>query len=371
MSELKTVIEGLGESWAQFRDQYDKRLDALERRNVDARRLLVGGAIQSGNRDAALADERKALATFARSGDGRELKAFSIGTPADGGYTVPKEISNELLRVAKISTPMRQLARVYQSESSDFRIPISTGGTGAAWSAEGGTRSASNTPTLAEIVPPGGELYANATISNWLLDDSQFDIGQWLVDEIGQQFGVTENNAFTAGDGTNKPKGLTTYTTAATADSGRAFGTIEHLATGVSADFAATNKGDKLIELTYKLKAAYRPGAVWQMPAAVAAEIRQFKDSQGRYLWAESLQPGAPPMLAGFPVYENEDMPAKAANALSIAFGNFAAAYAIVDRVQMTLIRDNVTTKGQTLFYVAKRTYGGVVDSNALKFLKF
>jgi len=132
MSELKTVIEGLGESWAQFRDQYDKRLDALERRNVDARRLLVGGAIQSGNRDAALADERKALATFARSGDGRELKAFSIGTPADGGYTVPKEISNELLRVAKISTPMRQLARVYQSESSDFRIPISTGGTGAA-----------------------------------------------------------------------------------------------------------------------------------------------------------------------------------------------------------------------------------------------
>jgi HK97 family phage major capsid protein len=65
-----------------------------------------------------------------------------------------------------------------------------------------------------------------------------------------------------------------------------------------------------------------------------------------------------------------EDMPDIALDALPIAFGNFRRGYLVVDRIGMTMVRDNVTQPGWTKFYFAKRVGGAVIDSNAIKFLK-
>lgn len=372
---VKTAVDELGRGFSDFRTRVERDVaevrDLAQAAKRDAEKAIIGAERQHSSVGAASPEQLRGLAIFVKSGDARELKAMTVGTAADGGYIVPEELAGEFLKVAKPLSPLRNLSRVYRASSGDFKIPISVGGTGATWAAETDTRSDSATPTIAEIAPPGGELFAVAKVSQWLLDDSKFNLEQWLVQEIGEQFAVTENTAFTGGNGTNKPKGILAYTTAATADSSRTWGQIEHLATGVAGDFAASNKGDKLIELTYKLKAAYRSNAVWQMPASVAAEIRQFRDSSGRYIWAESLAPGAPPMLLGYPVVENEDMPAKAANSLSIGFGDFKRAYGIVDREGMRMVRDPFTEKGHVKLYIYRRTYGALVDSNAVKLLKF
>lgn len=375
-SSVKAAVDELGRGFRDFRASVERDVaevrDLAQAAKADAEKAIVGAERQHSASPVATSQQLKALAIFVKSGDTRELKAMTVGSAGDGGYIVPEQLAGQLLKVGKPLSPVRNLASTYTAETGDFKIPISTGGTGATWAAEGDTRSESATPTLAEIAPPGGELFAVAKVSQWLLDDSAFNLESWLLQEIGEQFAVTENTAFTTGNGTNKPKGFTTYTTAATPDSSRTWGQIEHLATGVSGDFAATNKGDKLIELVYKLKAAYRPGSVWMMPAAVAAEVRQFKTAtDGKYLWGESLTPGAPPTLLGYPVLENEDMAAKGASSLSIAFGNFQRAYGIVDRTGMRMVRDPFTVKGHVLLYVYRRTYGAVVDSNAIKFLKF
>jgi HK97 family phage major capsid protein len=65
-----------------------------------------------------------------------------------------------------------------------------------------------------------------------------------------------------------------------------------------------------------------------------------------------------------------EDMPAIAANAFPIAFGDFSRGYLIADRVGMSIVRDEVTKPGYVRYIIRKRVGGKVKDSNAIKLLK-
>ena len=68
---------------------------------------------------------------------------------------------------------------------------------------------------------------------------------------------------------------------------------------------------------------------------------------------------------------EAEDMPDIGANSLSIAFGNFKAGYVIAERNATTILRDPYTNKPFVHFYATKRVGGQVVNSEAIKLLKF
>ena len=107
------------------------------------------------------------------------------------------------------------------------------------------------------------------------------------------------------------------------------------------------------------------------MNKAVMFEVLKLKDTTGQYLWQPSLQEGFPIRLLGFGVVESEDMPAKAASALSIAFGNFKRGYTIVDRFGTRMLRDPYTNKPYVGFYTTKRVGGGLVNSESIKVVKF
>lgn len=64
-------------------------------------------------------------------------------------------------------------------------------------------------------------------------------------------------------------------------------------------------------------------------------------------------------------------MPNVAANALSIAFGDFGRGYLIVHRQGVRVLRDPYSAKPYVLFYITKRVGGGVQDFDAIKLLKF
>ena len=64
-------------------------------------------------------------------------------------------------------------------------------------------------------------------------------------------------------------------------------------------------------------------------------------------------------------------MPDIAANALSIAFGDFRRGYLVVDRQGVRVLRDPFTAKPYVLFYTTRRVGGGVQDFDAIKLLKF
>lgn len=366
------AVEALTEQVKTFKSEHRSELDSIRdqitRLSTKAGRFAVGGGSDASSVES---PERKAFESFLRNGDARELKAVNLAAQADGGFALPKQIVAELVKVLKASSYMRGIARVETAATPDFHLVVATNAVGASWTGEAGTRSETSTPTFADVAPSFGELYAAPRASNWSLQDLP-SITDWLLREVAEQFAVTENTAFLNGDGTNKPKGLLTYTTAATADGARAFGTIEHVPTGVAGNWPATDAGifDLLVSVAHKLRAPYRQGASWLMPTAVIDRLRRVKDSTGQPIWTPGLG-GTPAQLLGYSVIEAEDMPAIAANSLSIAFGDMRRAYVIADRVESSLIVDPYTTKGQTTFYVSKRVGGALLDSNAVKVVKF
>ena len=64
-------------------------------------------------------------------------------------------------------------------------------------------------------------------------------------------------------------------------------------------------------------------------------------------------------------------MPAIAANSLSVVFGDFRAGYMIVDRIGLSVLRDPYSNNPYVTFHAVRRVGGGVVDFDAIKFLKF
>ena len=101
------------------------------------------------------------------------------------------------------------------------------------------------------------------------------------------------------------------------------------------------------------------------------ARIRKMKTSDGAFIWSPGLTVGQPGTLLGFPVVEAEDMPAVATDSLSIAFGNFQAAYVIADRGETSVLRDPYSNKPFVHFYATKRVGGALVNSEAIKLMKF
>jgi len=307
---------------------------------------------------------------FVRAGATLEMKAFTGVSGDAGGYAVPREIDAEIARVLKGMSPIRAIANVVKVGSAGYRKLITTGGTPSGWAAETAARPETASPVFAELVPPMGELYANPSASQAMLDDAAFDVEAWLAGEIAAEFAKAEGAAFVGGNGVNRPKGFLSTPISVAKDGARALGTLQYLPSGAASDFG-TAPDERLIDLVQSLRAPYRQGASWVMNAATLARIRKFKSNDGMPLWQPSLAGGQPATLLGYPVVEAEDMPDIAANALALAFGNFQAGYLIAERAETAILRDPYTNKPFVSFYATKRIGGCVADSEAIKLMKF
>lgn len=302
---------------------------------------------------------------------GLEAKSLNITVPQEGGYAVPEAIDQMIEARLRDISPLRQVASVVQVGTANYRKLVATSGFASGWVAETALRPETSAPTFAEITPPWGELYANPAATQAMLDDAVFDVESWLAGDISLEFAKQEGAAFISGNGVNRPKGFLAYPTAATADAIRAFGTLQHVVTGAAGNFGGSDPADKLIDLVHALRPAYRQGAVFLMNSATLARIRKLKDGDGNFLWRPSLAEGQPATLLGYPVIEAQDMPDIAADSYAIAFGNFAHGYVIAERTGTRILRDPYSNKPFVHFYATRRIGGAVVNSEAIKLMKF
>jgi HK97 family phage major capsid protein len=319
-------------------------------------------------------EHKMAFDSYMRTGESAnlralEVKAMSVGSNPDGGYTVPVEIERMIGSRLKDISPIRGIAGHREISGSLYKKPFMVTGPAVGWVGETAARPQTDTPVLDSLSFPAMELYAMPAATPTLLEDSAVNIDEWLAGEVDQAFAVQEGSAFVNGDGVNKPKGFLSYTTVDNAS--WSWGNIGTVSTGVDGAFPATNPSDKLVDLIYALKAGYRQNAVFVMNRKTQAEVRKFKDTSGNYLWQPPAVAGGRASLMTFTVIEAEDMPEIDDDSLSIAFGDFSRGYLVVDRAGVRVLRDPYTAKPYVLFYTTKRVGGGVQDFDAIKLLKF
>ncbi len=384
--------DALMRAFEEFKSTNDARLDAIEKRRGDVlleekvdridralaeQKSLIEKAALAGRRpalaaDPAVSEHKSAWSAYLRRGDVSalaqfEAKALSVGSDADGGYVAPPELDRMIESRLKQVSPMRSIATVRTTGANVFKKPISLTAAGTGWISETGARTQTSTPTLALLEFPTAELYANLAATQTLLDDSFVNLEEWIASEVEEAFAGQERAAFVTGDGDNKPKGFLDYDMVA--EGSHVWGKIGYIATGVDGGFAASDPVDDLIDLIYTPKTQFRQNARFVMNRKTVSAVRKLKDADDRYIWSPDESGGS--TLLGYPITEIEDMPDMAADSFSIAFGDFARGYLIVDRAGVRVLRDPYSAKPYVLFYVTKRVGGGVQNFDAIKALKF
>lgn len=387
-AELKASVEAMNKAFSDFKAEHTKQLDdikkglsasdqtakveaigasmdKLQKEIADAHIKIAATQMQPGGKEPVRDAEYSAsFLAHVRSGDVQA--ALNKGANEEGGYLTPIEWDRTILDRLVLISPMRQIASVQPTSKSGFTKLVNMGGTGSGWVGEADARPGTNTPTLKPFSFPMGEIYANPSATQQILDDSEIDLEQWLAGEVNTEFAKQEGLAFVSGDGSKKPAGVLTYVTGGANAAAHPLGDIKL----VNSAAAAAITADGIMDLIYALPSAFTGNARFTMNRTTQGAVRKLKDGQGNYLWQPSYVAGQPATLGGYPITEMPDMPNVAANAVPILFGDFKQGYQIIDRMGIRILRDPFTNKPYVLFYTTKRVGGGLLTPEPLKGLK-
>lgn len=392
---LRTLVEDrAGQEWsAEDTAKYDAGLKDIDRIDAELDRvekaLKIDAASQSaldrraGTQDIsdqAAQDQASAeMATFlAWARDGMQaltpeqqvlarqrlapVQGAGVGTGAAGGFTVPQEFLAVLETALRDYGGMREVATIIRTASgADMPMPTNND-TGNSGSIIAENTAQSTLDVSFAQVTLRAFMYTSGIVpvSYQLLQDTAFDMGSWLALQLGTRLARIENNHFTVGTGAaTQPQGIANATVGLT---------IGHtLPTGNATGYTYAG----LVNLEHSVDPAYRrmPNCVWMMSDAALRQIRLVLDSQNRpifvpgYTIGNDAVGGRPDTLMGYRLVINQDMPVPAANARSLAFGDFSRYYIReVQGVQVVRLNERYADALQVAFFGYQRVDGRIVD---------
>ena len=343
-----------------------KEIDRLERQAVIDAELAkatstpitnkpnaqVAGETKTGR---ATDEYKRAFWNNMRNRNSYEIQnALSIGTDSEGGYLVPDEYEKKLVEALEDEVFFRSLATVIKTSSGDRKIPIVTSKGEAAWIDEGGQFPESD-DSFGQTSIGAHKLATMIKVSDELLNDSVFNIEQYISKEFGRRIGTKEEEAFFIGDGTGKPIGIFNKT-------GGAETGVTAASTGITFD--------DVMDLYYSLRAPHRNKATWILNDSTVKAIRKLKDGNGNYIWQPSVREGEPDRILNRPYRTSIYVPELAAGNRVMAFGDYSY-YWIADRQGRSFKRLNelFATTGQVGFLASERVDGKLILSEAVKTL--
>lgn len=286
-----------------------------------------------------------------------EARALGVGTDSAGGYTVPPGFRNRLVEQMKAYGAVIDVAEVLDTDSgNELEWPTLDD------TANVGAILAENTQvTEQDIVVGTASLGAYkytskmVRVSLELLQDSAIDTEGLLTRKLAERIARIWNQHFTTGTGTAQPDGVVTSATVGK--------------TGTTGQ-TTTITWDDLIDLEHSIDPAYRNArSRFMFRDATLASLRKLKDGNSNYIWQPSVQAGVAPTINGRPYVINQDMPAMAASAKSVLYGDFQEAYVVrrVMGIQLVRFGERYMDFGQVGFLSFARADGTLQNASAVK----
>lgn len=247
----------------------------------------------------------------------KEARAQTVGTPSAGGYTVPTELSNQIIMSMKAWGPMydEDICTVITTSGGnpidiptvdDTSVPVGQHTEAGAVTDDGGSDATFGKKTLNAFA------YDTEWVKfSWeLAQDSIFNFETLLGDLLGQRLGRRANTELTVGDGDGDPNGIVTASS---------------LGKTTAASTALTY--EEVIDLVHSVDPAYRssPKARFMFNDKTLSVLRKLKDGEGRYIWTQGdVQNGVPGTILGYRYSINQAMDDVAAGKKSMIFGDFS-----------------------------------------------
>ncbi len=359
--EMKKILDGVsqrGESGlsgdeATKYDELEKEFDDLTRQidrlvkqeeresqlDTPSSTAVRGGGAEDPKADTESRDALDGLLVYARTGNlPANARAITVGGGKGGAYIIPEAYASSILSDLESESPFRKFATVIKTNGT-YNMPIGGSTPVFEWIGEGGTYPKPDTSFTNKTIDAhkaGGIIL----VSEELLDDESFNLATHLRTQIVEGLAIIESGAFYTGDGTGKPKGMSTDITLTE--------TVTVLDT-----ITLTDVEDTFLAVPAKA----RKNGKWAISDKFYKAIFRMKDSTGNYIMREGSD-GNPGTIFGRPFEIDDALEGGAGEPLAF-FGKLED-YVIGDRGEMAIQRLDQTyaEEGYVGFKVYKRTDG-------------
>ncbi|HTR22721.1 MAG TPA: phage major capsid protein [Terriglobales bacterium] len=232
----------------------------------------------------------------------RPIKAAEgVGSGAGGGYIVPASFADTFFTILKQVDELFELATLFPTPTgSPTAFPLVDDVANAASIVGESQGSTEVEPTYAPVTFNACPTWRSGMVraSVELVQDSHFPIESIVAQATAKRFARGVGAAF-----------VTTLLASA--------------GLGVTAAAQAAIASDEIFSLIDALDAAYLPGASFLMSHATYTALSKLKGAgSGNYSFPVTVDASGRPLLVGFPVHFSPSMPAIAAGAKTIAFGD-------------------------------------------------
>lgn len=375
----KMLDDNPGDKWTpSLQEKYDQGMSEIENISAEARRVqnVLDLISESSDTDAvrtvvdrAARDKKRpanveAFWKLMKNGEklvtpeewGVLRNTMSVGTSAQGGYTVPTEVATSVADALKDFGGMRAVSEVFRTaQGNDINFPTSDGTSETGELIGENTTATGADPSFGVVTLKTYKFSSKVVACPFeLLQDSSIDMEAFIKARLVTRLGRVTNTYFTTGTGTGQPNGIVTAAAAGKV------GTTGQTVTVIY---------DDLVDLVHSVDPAYRNlgRCKFMMNDSSLKVIRKLKDSSGRPIFMpgyDGLGGSFPDTLLGHQIQINQDIAVMAANAKSILFGDFTF-YKIRDAMDIQMFRfdDSAYIKlGQIGFLAWMRSGGSFAD---------
>jgi HK97 family phage major capsid protein len=227
-------------------------------------------------------------------------------TPASGsaGAVIPTSIANMIIKKVYDICPVLERSLRFNVKGN-LEIPVYPADSAkitVAYQTEFSALSSSSGKFT--TVSLGGFLAGALTkVSRSLINNAQFDIVAFVVDEMATQIALFIEGELLHGT-TNKVEGLSGLTN------------------GITAASASAITANEVIQLHDAIKDQFQQNAIWIMSSATRTALRTLKTQDGIYLLNDDISSPFGTTLLGKPVYVSDNMEDIAAGKVVIYYGD-------------------------------------------------
>lgn len=240
-------------------------------------------------------------------------------TKTDNGSVIPTTIAQQIIKKVYDISPILEKSQKYNVKGK-LQIPYydtTDGGITVAYAEEFKPLTSSN-GKFKNIELDGFLAGALSKISNSLINNSQFDIVSFVVNQMAEDIARFIEHELLIGT-SDKVTGLST------------------MQNKVTAAAASAITSDEVVKLKDSIKDVYQSNAIWIMSSNTRTALRLLKGSDGHYLLQDDITSPFGSTLLGKPVYVSDNMPEIKADTTAIYYGDMTGL--------ATKFSENITTQ--------------------------
>lgn len=284
----------------------------------------------------------------------KEVRRLQEDTDWKGGVFITPQMSMEVVKLANDENPLVPLCRnITIAGSNSFKFPKRTALATATRTGEGGTGTESQSEYGdQEITAHNLDVLTKATrdiLADFTLTES------FITEDAAEAMGLKMGVEIIDGSAGTGLEGITIN-----AD-------IANVTALESSGFTNTISPGDFAEMYTTLKTKYRANSTWLFNSTSLGKIMQMSDSQGGFIWQQTLVAGPQSFVLGRPYALMENLDSPADDTEPVFLGDFTKAYFVVNRTPIEIIRDPFTSKPNVEFLFVMRNGGAVVLPEGIK----